>query len=231
MPILPLVEKKQMNADTIISPVVEMPENRKLSVTPNRSPIDNPSRYNPTSTLAPGIDPSFGQYPSAAATNTGTSGAMHTYPPPQMLPYKADGQTQNSSYTNFANENVQGFGGRTYPGLQEPAKGRNSYVNNLQIPNQQFLNGSMQNGANRVPMTPASSIGQQSIFTDSPIDSGPYSNDTLSSTYFTQEPQNMPANGLPNMGFDAGMQFQQASPYADMAYMPTSQQTYHYQGQ
>jgi len=236
MPILPLVDQKQMNADTIISPVVEVPENRKLSATPNRSPIDNPSRYNPTSTLAPGIDPTFGQYPSAISS-AATSNAMHTYPPPQMVPYKTEGQATSSNYANFAAENPQGYGGRTYPGLQDPSKIRSAYVNNLQIPNQQYLNGNVQNGPNRVPMTPASSIGQQSIFTDSPIDSGPYSNDTLGSTYFAQEPQNVTANGmpngLPNMGFDHGatMQYQQTSPYQEMAYMPPPQQNYHYQGQ
>ncbi|KAF2682431.1 hypothetical protein K458DRAFT_405699 [Lentithecium fluviatile CBS 122367] len=231
MPILPLVEQKQMNADTIISPVVEMPENRKLSATPNRSPVDNPSRYNPTSTLAPGIDPSFGQYPSAASAVA--SNVMHTYPPPQMVPYKTEGQVQNSNYANFAAENTQGYSGRTYPGLQDPTKTRGAYVNNLQIPNQQYLNGGMQNGVSRVPMTPASSIGQQSIFTDSPIDSGPYTNDTMASTYFTQEPQNVPANGMPNMGFDAGptMQFPPTSPYQEMGYITAPQQTYHYQGQ
>lgn len=236
MPILPLVDQKQMNADTIISPVVEMPESRKLSVTPNRSPVDNPSRYNPTSTLAPGIDPSFGQYPSAVS-NAVASNAMQTYPPPQMVPYKTEGQTTSSNYAAFAAENPQGYGGRTYPGLQGPAKGRSAYVNNLQIRNQQYLNGNMQNGANRMPMTPASSIGQQSMFTDSPIESGPYSNDTLGSAYFAQEPQNVPTNGMPNampnMAFDAGatMQFQQTSPYQEMAYMAPPQQNYHYQGQ
>jgi hypothetical protein len=235
MPILPLVDQKQMNADTIISPVVEMPESRKLSVTPNRSPIDNPSRYNPTTTLAPGIDPSFGQY-SSAIPGAVASSTMRTYPPPQMVPYKTEGQPISANYAAFAAENPQGYGGRTYPGFQGPAKARSGYVNNLQIPNQQYLNGNMQNGANRIPMTPASSIGQQSLFTDSPIESGPYSNDTLGSAYFPQESQSVPvnamSNGMPNMGFDAGttMQFPQTSPYPDMPYM-ASQQNYHYQGQ
>jgi hypothetical protein len=232
MPILALVEQKQMNADTIISPVVEMPESRKLSATPNRSPVDNPSRYNPASTLAPGIDPSFGHYPSAASGAV-SSNTMHTYPPPQTVPYKTEGQIQSSGYASFAAENPQGYGGRTYPGLQDPTKARGAYVNNLQIPHQPYLNGNMQNGTNRVSMTPASSIGQQSIFTDSPIDSGPYSNDTLGSTYFTHEPQHVPASGIPNMGFENGttMPFQQTSPYQEMVYMTAQQQNYQYQGQ
>lgn len=227
MPILPLVEQKQMNADTIISPVVEMPESRKLSVTPSRSPVDNPSRYNPNSTLAPGIDPSFGQYPDATS---------HTYPPPQLVPYKNQGQVQaqKSSYAGYTVENVPSYTGRTYPGLQEPAKARGAYVNSLQIPSQPYLNGSMQNGANRFPMTPVSAIGQQQgVFTSSPVDTTPFSTDTLGSTYFTQEPQNMAANGMGDMGFDTSnnMQFQQASAYQEMAFMTAPQQNYHFQAQ
>lgn len=233
MPILPLVEQKQMNADTIISPVVEMPETRKLSTTPNRSPVDNPSRYNPNSTLAPGIDPSFGQY-SPDASSGAASSVMHTYPPPQMVAYKNQQPVQKASYANYAAENMQNYSGRTYPGLQEPVKARGAYVNNLQIPNQPYLNGNIQNGPSRFPMTPVSAIGQQqqSPFTTSPVDTTPYSNDSLGSTYFTQEPQNLSANGMSDMSFDSGnaMQFQQPQAYQDMAYMAAPHPNYQYQG-
>ncbi|PSN60809.1 hypothetical protein BS50DRAFT_563489 [Corynespora cassiicola Philippines] len=235
MPILPLVEQKQMNADTIISPVVELPESRKLSITPNKSPIDNPSRYNPNSTLAPGIDPSFGQFPQDSSASV-ASNAMHTYPPPQMVPFKGQPVPQN----NFA----QPYSGSTYPGLQDAAKiSRGAYLNGINIPNQSYQNGNMQNAPNRFPITPVSAIGQQQqqqqqqpVFTTSPVDTTPFSTDTLGSTYFSQEPQNLAANGVADMGFDTsngGIHFQPAPVYQDMSsYMPTQQHNnYQFHGQ
>ena len=236
MPILPLVEQKHMSADTIISPVVELPESRKLSATPNRSPIDNPSRYNPNAnlTLAPGIDPSFGQFPPDLSPAGSASSIMHTYPPPQVLAYKDQQQGQlKGSYVNYAVNSPQNYPGRTYPGLQDPTKIRGAYVNGLQIPNQNFHNGSMQNGMNRYPITPVSAIGQQAVFTSSPVDSTPYSNDTMGPVYFTQEPQNMPTGAVADMGFDAGntMHYQQTTPFQDMTYMGAPQHSYPFQSQ
>lgn len=237
MPILPLVDQKQISADTIISPVVEMPETRKLSATPNRSPIDNPSRYNPNSnsTLAPGIDPSFAQYPSDSPGVASTG--MRTYPPPQMMPYKnPHPPMSNGAFTGYAMDNTQNFSGRTYPGLQDPAKA-GSWPNNLQIPTQPYLNGNTGNAANgvvRFPITPVSAVGPQpAVFNASPSDSTPYSTDTMGTAYFTQEPQSMGANGMNDMGgFDASsaMHFPQNGAYQDM-YMATTQRNYHYQGQ
>lgn len=221
MPILPLVEQKQMNADTIISPVVELADKGKLSGTPNRSPIDNPSRYIPNpATLAPGIDPSFAQYTPDTPSGM-TPNVVHTYPPPQMAP-------QNSGYAAFAAENPQGFT-RTYPGL-DPTKAKGTYMNNLHIPSQPYMNGNMPNGPNRFPMTPVSAIQQQAVFTDSPVETAPYSMDTLRSTYYPQEQPNLATNGL-DMGFDAvnSAQFQQLSAYQQMAYMRAHPQNQHYQ--
>ncbi|KAL5449443.1 hypothetical protein PMIN06_006823 [Paraphaeosphaeria minitans] len=234
MPILPLVDQKQISADTVISPVVEIPESRKLSATPNRSPVDNPSRYHPNSTLAPGIDPSYGQYPSDSPG--AASGVMHTYPPPQMVPFKnPQEQVPSGNYANYAMPNPHNYSGRTYPGLQEPSKARGACVNNLQIPNQQYMNGSMQNGVNRFPVTPVSAIGKQApMFNTSPVDTAPFSTDTMASQYFTQEPQSMGAKGMTDMsGFDTTnpMQYQPPATFPDMAYMAAPQRNYQYQAQ
>ncbi|KAF1975147.1 hypothetical protein BU23DRAFT_78863 [Bimuria novae-zelandiae CBS 107.79] len=236
MPILPLVNQKQISADTVISPVVEMPETRKLSATPNRSPVDNPSRYNPNSTLAPGIDPSYGQYPSDSPVAAST--VMHTYPPPQMVPYKNPQEpVSNGNFANYAVQNNLNYSGRTYPGLQEPAKNRGAYINNLQIPSQSYLNGNMQNGVNRFPVTPVSAVGPPPpIFNTSPVDTTPFSTDTMASTYFTQEPQSMGSTGMTDLsGFDTTanpMQYQQPATYQDMAYMTAPQRNYQqYHGQ
>ena len=238
MPILPLVEQKQMNADTIISPVVEIPESRKLSVTPNRSPIDNPSRYNPNAntTLAPGIDPSFGHYPQDPNSAGAMSNVMHTYPPPQMLNFKGNPQVvPSNNYTSYGMNAPQSYSGQTYPGLQESVKGSGPYnMNGLQISAQPYLNGNIQNGPNRgYPMTPVSALPQQqpSIFTSSPVDSATYQTETLGSGYYTQEPQPM-ANGTSDMGYDANDPLQyNPSAYQQMAYMNAQQQQRNYQFQ
>lgn len=229
MPILPLVEQKQMNADTIISPVIEIPEPRKLSATPSRSPVDNPSRYNPSnSTFAPGINP--GQFPQDASSNGTGSAAMHTYPPPQLMHIKSQHPSRKGNYNNYAIDNVQNYTGRTYPGLQEPAKSRGAYVNGLAIPNQAYHGGNLQNGANHYPITPVSAIQQQQpAFTSSPVDTTPFPTaEGLNSQYFTQEPQAMMNGGVPNMAFDSGsaMPFNPAA-YQDMSYM-AQQHDYQY---
>jgi hypothetical protein len=222
MPILTLVEQKQLNADSIISPVVEMPESRKLSITPNRSPVDNPSRYNPSSTLAPGIDP-YGQLPQDAEPDA-TSNTMHTYPPPQMVPYKNQQPAQLNGFANYAVNTGQNYPNQTYPGLQQPPKPHSGYMNGLQIPNQTFPNG-------QYGMAPVSAVQQQAMYTDSPVDT------TAFPSYYTQEPQNV-ANDGSGMGYDATntMQYQQQQPqpqqgtYQAMAYL-NAQHSYQYQGQ
>jgi hypothetical protein len=221
MPILPLVEGKQLNADSIISPVVEMPESRKLSMTPSRSPIDNASRYNPASTLAPGIDP-YGQFPQDTKPEVASS-TMQTYPPPQMVPYKGQQPAQMSGYAAYVTSHGQNYPNQTYPGLQQPPKPHNGYANGLQIPGQPYSNG-------QYGMTPVSTVQQtQTMYTDSPTDSTAFPN------YYTQEPQNMTPD-VSGMGYDTtnGMQYQQQPPppgtYPGMAYMNT-QHNYQYQGQ
>jgi hypothetical protein len=201
--------------------VVEMPDSRKLSITPNRSPIDNPSRYNPGSTLAPGIDP-YGQYPQDAKPEVASS-VMHTYPPPQMLPYKAQQPDQTNNYANYVVNTGQNYPNQTYPGLQQPPKPHNGYVNGLQIPGQAYSNG-------QYAMTPVSAVQQQTIYTDSPVDSAAFP------SYYTQEPQNM-ANDANAMGYDASnsLQYQQQSQppqgtYQAMGYL-NAQHNYQYQRQ
>jgi hypothetical protein len=223
MPILTLVEQKQLDADSIISPVVEMPDSRKLSMTPNRSPIDNnPSRYHPSSNLAPGIDP-YGQYPQDSKSETASTG-MHTYPPPQMVPYKGPQSTQVNGYANYAVNNGQSYPSQTYPGLQQPPKPHNGYPSGLQLPHQTYPNG-------QYGIAPVSAVQQQqSMYTDSPIDT------TAFPSYYTQEPSNL-ANDATNMGYNPtnGMQYQQQpqpqqGTYQAMAYL-NAQHNYQYQGQ
>ncbi|KAF1842675.1 uncharacterized protein K460DRAFT_290025 [Cucurbitaria berberidis CBS 394.84] len=225
MPILPLVDQKQLNADSIISPVVEIPESRKLSITPNRSPIDNMSRYNPNSTLAPGIDPSA-LYPHDTKPEAASS-VMHTYPPPQMAPYKNQQPAQMNGYANYAANSGQNYPNQTYPGLQEPPKLRSGYDDGLQIPNQPLHNGNIQNTVTQYGMSPVSAVQQQqTIYTDSPVDTAAFP------SYYTQEPQNL-TNDMSTMGYDNtnAMQYQQHGTYPAMSYLTTQHNNYQYQRQ
>lgn len=227
MPILALVDQKLLNADSIISPVVEMPESRKLSITPSRSPIDMSSRYNPNSTYAPGIDPSS-LYSQDVKLEVASNG-MHTYPPPQMVPYKGPQSAQTNGYATYGAGNTANYPSQTYPGLQEPPKPRSGYVNGLQIPNQPYQNRSLQTGVSQYGMSPVTvqQQQQQAMYTDSPTDT------TAFPSYYTQEPQNL-TNSMSTMDYDNtnGIQFhqQQGSTYPAMSYL-TTQHNYQYQGQ
>lgn len=223
MPILPLVEQKHLNADSIISPVVELPESRKLSVTPNRSPVDGHSRYNGISTLAPGIDPS-GLYPQGVKLDANAN-AMHTYPPPQMVPYKNQPPPRVNGYPNYAS-NAQMYPNQTYPGVHEPPKPRGPYTNGLHIPNQAFTGGNGQNGMNQYGMTPVSAVQQQAVYTDSPTDT------TMFPNYYPQDAHNV-TNDVNDMGYNQTAQYQQQGTFPAMSYLAAQHNNtnYPFQGQ
>jgi hypothetical protein len=238
MPILPLVEQKHMNADTIISPVIEIPES-KFSRTPSKSPVDNPSRYKPnmtSSTLAPGIDPSsFGKFPPDMTPSAPASAGMHTYPPPQYMNYKSQQQEpeQKNGYNNYGMDNISVQNnnmGQTYPGLQPGSRPRSPYPNGQHqiASNQQYAN------TNSFPVTPISVVGPPppALFTSSPVDTTTYATDGLGTAYFTQEPQDMTNmnGGMPDMGYSNApnpMQQYNPSTYPGIPYMNNG---FQYQG-
>lgn len=218
LPILPLIDQKPLNADSIISPVVEMSESRKLSMTPNRSPIDNSSRYNPGTGLAPGIDP-YGQFPQDTKPDVAST-VMHTYPSPQMMPFKGQQSAHMNGYSNYMVPNGPNFPSQTYPGLQQPPKLQNEYHNGLQIPNQTYP-------SNQYGVSPVSAVQPQAVYTDSPVDTTAFPN------YFNPEAPNL-SNGVSGMGFDTTntMQYQQPSgTYQAMAFLNTQHNYQQYQGQ
>jgi hypothetical protein len=182
-------------------------------MTPNRSPIDNPSRYNPGSSLAPGIDP-FGQYPHDAKPEVAST-VMQTYPPPQLLPAQVNG------YSNYAMNNGQNYPNQTYPGLQQqPPKPQNGFTNGLQIPTQAYQNS-------QFGMNPVSAVQQQAMYTDSPVDTTAFPN------YFNQETPDL-TNDMSGMGYETTntMQFQQPNgTYQAMAYLNTQHNYQQYQQQ
>ncbi|KAF2626867.1 hypothetical protein BU25DRAFT_74133 [Macroventuria anomochaeta] len=208
MPILPLVEQKLLNADTIISPVKEPPDARKLSAAFTRKPVGGGSSQNsPNTTFAPGINP-FGQVPHNNPTEAAAN-AMHSYPPPQMVP------PQQSGYAAYATNNVH-YSNQTYPGLQNPPKSPLVYTNGFQMQNPSYLN-----------MGPMSAVQQQeqAMFTNSPTET------TVFPSYFAPDQQSMTGNFDPTLQ----MQYQQQTPsgtYQAMQYLTNQhQQNYQYQGQ
>lgn len=225
MPILPLVEKKPLDADSIISPVVEIPENRKLSVTPSRSPIDNPSRYHPSSTLAPGIDPSA-LYASDTKAVVASS-LMHTYPPPQVAPLQNNQVAVSNGYVTYAAGNTGNLANQTYPVPQLTRKPVNGFVNGL-TPSQSYHPSSVHNTNDPYGISPVSSVQQQQqqqiMYTDSPIDTMAFP------AYYTPEPQNL-SNDIPGMGYNPpnGARNQQQGTFTAMQYL-TAQHNYNYQG-
>lgn len=219
MPILPLVNQKQLNADSIISPIVELPESRKLSITPTRSPMDTSSRHNLNSAYAPGIDPQSLQIQDSKPQVA--SAVMQTYPPPQL----ALAPNQMNGYAHFVASNAVSYPNQTYPGLQVPPKPHSGYPNGFQVPSQAYQPGDMQSGVQQYGMTPVSTVQQQqSVYTDSPVDT----TITPFPSYFAQESQGL-TNDMPNMGYDGGTgtHYQQGSTYPAMSYL-TPQHSYQY---
>lgn len=209
MPILPLVEQKVLNADTIISPVQELPDARKLSAAFIRKPVGgSPSQHSPSTTFAPGINP-FGQLPQdnpieAAAT------VMHSYPPPQMVP------PQQNGYAAYAANNVH-YSNQTYPGLQNPPKSPLVFANGFNMQNPSYLN-----------LGPMSAVQQQeqSLFTNSPTET------TAFPSYFTPDQQNMTGNFDPAMQMQYQQQQIPTGTYQAMQYLTNQhQQNYRYQSQ
>ncbi|KAJ4382819.1 hypothetical protein N0V86_002043 [Didymella sp. IMI 355093] len=207
MPILPLVEQKMLNADTIISPVQEFPDSRKLSAAFTRKPVGSSSSQNsPNTTFAPGINP-FSRVPSSSPAGP-VADAMHSYPPPQMVP------PQQSGYAAYAANNAH-YSNQTYPGLQNPPRSPLVYTNGFNMQNTTYLN-----------MGPISAVQQQeqAMFTNSPTET------TAFPSYFTPDQQNMAG------GFDATMQMQyqqqqSTGTYQAMQHLANQhQQNYQYQG-
>lgn len=207
MPILPLVEQKILNADTIISPVQELPDARKLSASITRKPVGgSPLPRSPNTTFAPGIDP-FARVPHNNSAEP-AAGMIHSYPPPQMIP------PQQGRYGAYVSNNAH-YSNHTYPGLQNPPTSPQVFNNGFDMHNQSYLN-----------MGAVSVIQQQdqALFTNSPTETTAFPN------YFTPDQQNMTG------GFDATMQmqYQQQSPtgtYQAMHYLADQhQQNYTYQG-
>lgn len=204
MPILPLVEQKLLNANTIISPIQELPDARKLSAAFARSPTNGSLQHSPNMTFAPGINP-FAQYPQNGQ-NEAAASVMHSYPPPQIVP------AQQSGYAAYAANNVH-YPNQTYPGLHNLPKPPNIYTNGLHVQDEAYMNGNSGFGMGHMSTVQQQ---EQAMFTNSPTET------TAFPSYFTPDQQ----------GFE--MQYQQPNTgtYQAIDYLTNQhQQNYQYQGQ
>ncbi|KZM26351.1 metal ion binding [Ascochyta rabiei] len=204
MPILPLVEQKLLNADTIISPVQEFPDTRKLSAVFSRKPVPSPLQPSPNTTFGPGINPFRPHDPSEAAANV-----VHSYPPPQMV------APQQSGYAAYAANNMH-YTNQTYPGTPNPPKTPMVYTNEFPLQDPSYVN-----------MGPVSAIQQQeqAMFTNSPTET------TAFPSYLAPDQQNMMGG---RFDAAMQMQYQQQAAtgtYQAMDYLTNQQQqNYQYQG-
>lgn len=235
MPILPLVEQKHMSADTVISPVLELPDAHKLSRTPSKSPIDRSfqNKLSTTSTFAPGINPSFGNIPQHLSSTAVASNVMQTYPPPQFVTYKNQQQVQipmSSFPMGSALDTSQ-----TYPSLLEGSRPHTPYANGHRMMSHSRNNSNAQSDLTGVPtLGTISSSGQPQAasFTSSPVETTfSNGNGNMGPAYFTQEPQTMAdvGSGMSDFGFSCGSTAQyNPSTYPGMLY-PNNGGQQHYQ--
>jgi hypothetical protein len=242
MPILPLVEQKQISADTIISPI-EFPQT-EMSTTPVRSPINNPSRYDPSTngpsgfSAVQGLDPNYvAKYSRGPSPSPLSSGVMHTYPPPNFA-YGAQGGP-NAEYSGHGESSTAGYM-QSYPPVTQPPKApRGTYMDGLQIPSHTVRPGSGGGGSPqtqtqgaRYPITPVSAYldSQPQVFS-SPVDHA-YSHDTYANVgiFSPPTPQQTSGDSMPafteiNYG---QAQYGQQSGYGAVNYMHQQQQQNQY---
>lgn len=204
MPILPLVEQKVLNADTIISPVQELPDIRKAIT---RKPVGGSPLYSfSDSTFAPGVNP-FAQVPQNNMAGA-EAHAMHSYPPPHV------GQ-QQEGYAAYTADNAH-YNNRTYPGLHKTPKSPQIFTNDYNMRNPSYVN-----------LGPVSAVQQQdqALFTNSPTETTAFPN------YYTPDSQYMTGDFDAAMQMQYQQQTSTGS-YQAMHYLTNQhQQSYPYQGQ
>ncbi|KAF2088131.1 hypothetical protein K490DRAFT_73107 [Saccharata proteae CBS 121410] len=148
LPVLSLVEQKNLNPDTIISPVEQVQPSRSRATSAasaGRAPqvaISSPSRYDQNPVLNNNTFNNGSSFPplSSDVGAPGTaSGVMHTYPPPQVFAYRPPAQMQpqpqKRTQANAFQSDTTGasYAMSSYAGL--PAG------NNMQVPARPIRNG------------------------------------------------------------------------------------------
>ncbi|KAF2836424.1 hypothetical protein M501DRAFT_238718 [Patellaria atrata CBS 101060] len=191
MPILTLVDQRQISADTIISPIDALPYS---SVSPVAKTAQNPSAHstgylpqynisssNPTSRT----NLTVGYTPFGTGSSTPVSaGSMHTYPPPQFVSnYKPQTAAQQSNYS-YPVQAETNYAIHSYPGLNVPSKPQTLPANAF-IAQEGHSNYSSNINGRFVPsITPIrTAYGQQQVYS-SPVDTTPFGGNDLPSTYF-----------------------------------------------
>ncbi|KAL1635535.1 hypothetical protein SLS56_001586 [Neofusicoccum ribis] len=161
LPILPLVESKPLNADSIISPV-EKPQTHRPRATSSAAP-SNSSKYHQNLS----VNSSYSSY-NQDAPSSATSNIMHTYPPPQFQSFRPQAQPQPQA-ANYGGDMTSGFAVRSYPGLQGQSRlDPNQYASNGYTP------------SITPPVTDYAQSGQ--VF-HSPVEAGPFGSDLPTNLY------------------------------------------------
>lgn len=229
MPVLPLVDQKQVHADTIISPI-DVTHQEQL-ITPNKSPIDRSQQLSrPSPAPVANFNPQYNQpyapgYGQSVLRNN-VAPPMHSYPP-SMVGYTAAPLPQQAVYEHNA-ELPTTFDMRSYPGMidvptQERASVAGGGRGGAQQPSRPSVN--TQNSSNRyMPVTPDSAYGRTQIF-ESPVQTAHFSENVgdIQAQYLAGSAQHNPAGGNEQFTFDQNpeMQFPQPNQFLQTnQYMP-----------
>lgn len=192
LPILPLVENKPLNADSIISPV-EKPQANRPRATSSATP-SNSSRYNQNLS----VNSSYSGY-NQEAPSSATSTVMHTYPPPQFQNYRSQVQPQQQPQAaSYSSDVASSFAVRSYPG--SAATGGLQGQSRLD-PNQYAPHGYPPS------ITPVTDFAQSGQVFHSPVEAGPFGNDLPTNLYAYNGP--MGAEFASGMPMTASMQDEQ----------------------
>ncbi|KAJ9648333.1 hypothetical protein H2199_001187 [Coniosporium tulheliwenetii] len=228
LPVLPLVEQKHLQPDSVISPVDAQQQHRSQTTSPASAGLKNASPYidrkGPTHHLETGVGPldmgshtSGTQYP---AVSTVAAPVMHTYPPPQFANHGMLYPQNSYGYSGLSGT-PGNFSGSSYPPVTSLAQ---SYGNT-----QSFVSGPSQPQQNRYPphassrfvpsVTPASAYGQQPMYA-SPTDATPFPNDSAM-------PMQFPHAGHPSSALNTSNQaVQTRNPYDHSEALPCSGSQY-----
>jgi hypothetical protein len=205
MPILPLIEQRNLSADTVISPVdfsqsstqADYSSTDAFSLAPSNHPQFNTAN-NPS--LGMGLDASM-QFYSADMTPTSTTSQLGTtYPPPQ-LSYG----TNELSASSISNS----YGTHSYPGLSRPPKNSVNQLKGQNVDPTQLSDSFQYAAQTRLSpsVVPSSGYGETPMYS-SPVDTSSF-DDQLAAGYMAQPGQD-PAGGY---GAAHENQYHQLPPY------------------
>lgn len=228
LPVLPLVEQKHLQPDSVISPVDAQQQHRSQTVSPASAVLKSGSPYisrnGSTHLRETGVGPlemgfhtSGTQYP---VVPTIAAPVMHTYPPPQFANHGVQYHQTSYAYNDLSNT-PGNFSGSSYPPVASLAQSFGNAQSAASGPSQLQQHRYAPHASSRfIPSaTPASAYGQQPMYA-SPTDATPFPSDSTM-------PMQFPHAGHPTSALNTSNQAVQTSnPYDHSEALPCSGSQY-----